>query len=219
MKGFIGNNVFPVLCAAALLLGGIFYGVTASSINSAQQDRATEMLQLEQQHVRALEAAENAQVELRDELTGADSDRAGDDLSAIEDMLSMALSWDDHDSYVDAREEMIQEYGLSQDSAFIQTFLPSAPVNTDGAGNEYPYIDAMGLNSAMAGFDAEVIGVEGEDYSYLIVVEVSVESRVGSEQYRTSESAPAVVFATVDAEGGITDLSGYPTAEEPRSSR
>ena len=149
---------------------------------------------------------------LRD--SGADAGRVAEDTKTIGDLLGRALTWENNEEYTEARKSTMRVYSLADDSAFMTSFLPAAPVNRDSQGNEYSYIDSAGLNSSVGDFRVKVLSVDGVDYRYMALVDVRGKSSDGL----GSAVNVATVFATIDGEGKLIDISGFASTTEPRTS-
>lgn len=216
MKRLIRQNL-SVVCALGLLviLASIWFSQATIHYN-ASIERGEELSQAQDEQESAQAELEAAQTQLRDDITGQDSERAAQDAASIRAMLNVAMTWDSHESYTQARETMVEQYGLAEDSDFMENYLPPAPVNIDREGNEYPYIDAAGLESSAGEFDHEVLWVSGTEYRYMIFAELTVTEEIGESS--ATASRPSVVFATVDSDGEITEIEGYASADELRSS-
>lgn len=217
-RGFLARHGFLLAAGLFFLVTLIVWIVLSAQHSSAQAQRDGELLSLDQSYITAQQRFQLAQTELVDEATGADSSRAAEDAAMLESLLSTALNWSDHDSYVASREAVMEDYGVDEDSGFMTSFLPAAPVNTDEQGNEYYYIDAMGLNSSLENVSAEVVAVSGSDYSYIVTVEVSASTELGGGSLPSAASDQSVIFATVQGSGEIAELQGYATGTAPRSS-
>lgn len=206
--------IFPAIGAAALL-----GAIVAGTISTTPRQENLTALQAELDGLAAssatsLVATEDLEVERALSGTGADPSRVDADSDLIGDLLDTALTWDSDSSYREARESTMRIFELEEDSSFMSTFLPPAPVNIDAEGNEYPYIDAAGLNSHVAGADIDLLAVDGASYSYVALVSAQALSSDG----RGAASGMASVFVTVDGDGMITELSGSASTSGVRSS-
>lgn len=197
-----GFMTFGLLVLAGSALG---YGMVDSTVSDQDRVRAQEIQTLEQAYTSREQELRAESQQVYDNLLGTSNSRVQQDTVIIEDLLSTALSWDSHESYVEARSSVIETYDLRADDHFIQTYLPPAPVNTDGAGNEYRYLDVADLNSRLGEFDVEVLSVTRTEYRYL--VSVTAESVSNDDMQASANSS--VVLLTIDGEGQITEISGY----------
>lgn len=206
---------FVIFGLVVLGVSAMSYGFVAASVTDQDEARAQEIQELEQSFtVRQQELREESQ-QVYDNLLGTDNSRVEQDRAVIQSLLSTALTWDDRASYEDARNSVIEDYDLAADDHFVETYLPPAPVTTDGEGNEYSYLDVAGLNSRLGGFEAEVLSVIRTEYRYL----VSVTAESVSNDDMESAANTSVVLLTINADGEISDISGYAEdADFPRRS-
>lgn len=213
MIRFLTKYGFTVFGLVVLAVSALGYGMVAGSATDEEQARSQEILALEQRHTAREQELHEESQQVYDNLLGTDHSRVTKDEVIIEKLLKAALTWDSHESYVAARENVIEEYQLSSEADFIETYLPPAPVTTDGAGNEYYGIDAAGLNSRFGSFETEVLSVIKTEYRYL----VSVTAESVSNDELGSAANTSVVLVTINGNGKITDISGY--AEDADFSR
>jgi hypothetical protein len=205
MSGNRKHLVFPVTAAAILAVTAVVSGVTVSAQNDElmQQQSALSTLNSE------VAAARAATGELDDSVSvkgsGADAARVATDTEIIGELLETALTWDDDASYREARERTMRLYGLAGDSSFMTSFLPEAPVNIDSQGNEYPYIDAAGLNSQVGDFRVKLLSVDAVSYAYMVLIDVQARS---SDGLGTGVNV-ATAFVTIDGEGAVSQISGF----------
>lgn len=206
---------FPLFGAAVLVATCIVGGsISASHAAQLDSDKAT-LAGIQDEVTQAKAGVDTAAEDTALEFSGAQRERVESDEAIIEDLANRALSWDDHAAYQEARASTMRAYGLTEDSAFMTAFLPPAPVNLDKQGNEYPYIDAAGLNSRAAGVTARLLGVDGSLYSYMALVDVESTSSDGL----GTASNVATIFLTIDSDGLITSLTGYAATSAPATSK
>jgi hypothetical protein len=208
------NKIFPLVTGALLVITGVVSGVTISGHNEAlaAQEATLSSISAKVDAARSATGDLESTISLKD--AGADPARVTNDTEAIGDLLDRALTWDSNATYGEARESTMRVYKLAEDSAFMQSFLPEAPVNLDKQGNEYPYIDAAGLNSQVGDFTVKLVSVDGVDYSYMVLVDVQAKS---SDGLGTAVNV-ATVFASIDGEGALTEISGFASTTPPRTS-
>lgn len=205
MKEFLTKYAFVLFGLFALAVSGLSYGIVASAEGADEDRRAGQLQDLEQEYLQRQEQMREESQRAYDEILGTDYTRVSSDEELIRGLLTTALNWDSQSSYDAAREQVMADYEISEDSHFLQTFLPPAEPNTDSRGNEYSYINAAGLNSRLGDFNVEVLSVVQTDYRYL----VSVSSESLSDDDMQAASNTSVVLMTIDGEGVISDVSGY----------
>jgi hypothetical protein len=214
LSGNRKHLVFPLSAAAILALTGIISGVTVSAQNEALEQQQSRLSTLNSE-VAAARAATNDldnSVSVMD--AGANAARVADDTEVIGELLESALTWDDDASYREARERTMRRYGLAGDSPFMTSFLPEAPVNIDSQGNEYPYIDAAGLNSQVGDYQVKLLSVDAVNYAYMVLIDVQARS---SDGLGTAVNV-ATAFVTIDGEGAVSQISGFPSTTPTRTS-
>lgn len=215
MTNVMKKLTFPLIGAAVLTAVAITGGVIGANQNAvlAADQTSLEKIEAKTASIRASadDAAENAALAL----TGAQSERVDADTEVIEDLAERAMSWDDHASYVEARESTMRAYSLTEDSSFMTSFLPPAPVTLDPQGNEYPYIDAAGLNSHVSGVTVRLLEVDAVAYSYMVLVDVTSSSSDGL----GTASNVATMFVTIDGGDLVTSLEGYASTSPPATSK
>lgn len=214
MGGKIQNRVFPLVAGAVLTVSVIVGGAVSAGHGQEEVAQQAELDGV----VSQLERAQSAMREVANEGSvsgiGAEQARVSADTKTIGKLLERALTWDSNATYVEARESTMRTYGLAEDSPFMTAFLPPAPSNRDEQGNEYPYIDAAGLNSQVGDFKVKLLGLDGVDYSYMALVDVQAKS---SDGLGTSVTV-ATVFVTIDGDAAPKAISGFASTSSPRTS-
>lgn len=215
MNSFVRKNL-AVIVAAVLCLGlGIAYVTVNSVKNDEVSASATTVSEKEKTFAdRSVQASKEIE-EVVNEVSGVQQDRIDKDNKTIEEFLGRAFTWDSHASYTQARDSVMRVHGLKADSPFMKEFMPPAPVNVDKQGNEYPYIDAAGLNQRVGAYRAKVQEVEGTEYHYVVFVDVQARS----DDKKGTSSTTSVVYLTTDGTGAISDLSGYASTQKERESQ
>lgn len=215
MAHVMKHGVFPLTAGVLLVTVGIVSGITVGSSSRDLNERTAELKNLEMLVNMAKVKAHDIQQAATYKASGASAERVDNDIDLIRQLADRALTWNSHESYVQARDTVMRAYNLTDSDAFMTSFLPEAPVNRDAQGNEYPYIDAAKLNSSAGGVSVKLLSVDALDYSYMALVDVSAASSDG----KGHASNVATIFVTVDGEGALHDLSGFASIDPPRSSR
>lgn len=215
MNSFLRKNL-AVIVAVVLCLG---LGIAYVAVNSAKNDEvaasaATVTDKEKTLTERSVLASKEIQ-EVSNEVSGVQQDRIDKDAKDIEEFLGRAFTWDSQASYTQARDSVMRVYGLKADSPFMKEFMPPAPVNVDKQGNEYPYIDAAGLNQRVGAYRIKVQEVVGTEYHYVVFVDVQARS----DDKKGVSSTTSVVYLTTDGTGKISDLSGYASTQKERESQ
>lgn len=188
--------------------------VQAGTHQAAVSDNEQRIEQLTQERNDAQQTLDAAQEELYEQITGSEAPRLAQDTRDLATMVETMVTWDDHESYVDARETVIEDYGITNES--FTTLFPEAPVTVDGEGNEYYYIDSADLNGQLGDYSVELLQVNGSDYSYVVFADMVTESVVGT--VTSTSEVPIILFATVTRDGDMLDVRGYAGSDIVRSS-
>lgn len=214
MGAFLKRNIFPVIAAGFFLVAAIIFLVVdgGNAAQLAEQEQQIEQAQAQRSELSTQIAEEDRTA--HDALLGVDSQRLEDDETAIRDLLETTLTWSDHDSYVNARNEVMRTYDIDEDSAYMTSFMPEAPINRDAQGNEYYYLDALELNSRLGAFNPKVLSVTGTEYRYMVLVDAQSNSVDGN----ATATSSSIVLLTTDGTGAVTDVTGYASTSPVRTS-
>lgn len=207
--------VVAVIAAVVLIVVAVVYGVQQVSQARAADQRQNVVASLDGERQATQDALDAAQEAVYEQLTGSQVSRIDQDAEHLQQLMATALTWDDHQSYTDAREALLTEYGMDEESEFFTSFFPEAPVNVDAQGNEYPYLDVAELSSELGDFDIELLSVAGTAYRYVVFAEMESQAQVG--EAVTRSAVPLVLFATVQENGTVVDVTGYASTGKPRS--
>jgi hypothetical protein len=207
------NRIFPIVAGTILTVTAVIGGVMASQHHAHVDGQQARLHQLEVKTDAARGATNAIQTDgsLAD---GARASRVAADTKVVDALANRALTWNNDASYRQARSSTMRIYGLAESSVFMKSFLPPAPVNRDSKGNVYPYIDAAGLNSSVGDTTVKLLGVNGTAYSYMALVDVQSES---SDNLGTAVNV-ATIFVTIDDAGKVSNVSGYASTTQVRSS-
>ena len=214
MANILKRHLFPVVALVVFVILVVIAAVTTSGNSATLADQEAELDALVTQARQAQTVADMLTDDATRLLSGATSERLELDHATIEELLERALTWSDNAEYTEARAATKRVYDLADDSVFMTSFLPPAPFSVDSKGNQYPYIDAAGLNSKVGGFQPSVLRINGLSYEYMVLVDVRSDSSDG----RGAAVNVATVFLTIDGEGGVSDLRGYAATSLPVTS-
>ncbi|NUQ96243.1 MAG: hypothetical protein HOY79_06640 [Streptomyces sp.] len=222
-RGFFRRNLSVLVTAAVLAVVATAAGVTWSGQHAAQAEQQAQISDVEGQlaGVRKKNAEQvNADVTAA---LGVSQNRLSTDGERIKSLLSMAFTWDSGQGYEAARENLKSRFGLTENEAFLKSFMPSSRFNEDSQGRRYYYIDTVGLNSALGEDQGiEVVDVKTGVYTYAVLADVEVTSDAVTQNKASRASVTAhrraLLFVTVDAQGKLSNLSGVPASGETRYS-
>lgn len=154
----------------------------------------------------------NKDEEVFSNVTGLNRERTKRDDEIITEFLDTVFTWSSYEEYQKAREAVMDEYKIKEDSDFINIFMPKI-TNSITGGNEYNRIDEEGLNMSYSGFKSYVSNVSSDIYTYVAEVSVASSYKVdGNEDVVESNSYTAIEYG-IDREGNITDIKAYPLAK------
>ncbi|MFF2053877.1 hypothetical protein ACFVU2_19890 [Leifsonia sp. NPDC058194] len=212
--GKLKNAVFPLVAGGILIATAIVGGVTAANQNTSLDSQKAQLSRLDSKIAAA--QATTSKLESTSSLAsaGAQGSRVTSDTANIEDLVHRVFTWNSDATYREARASTMRITGLSEDSSFMTAFLPKAPVNVDKQGNQYPYIDAAGLNSEVADTTVKLLSVDALNYNYLALVDVQAKS---SDGLGTAGSV-ATILITINGENKVTALTGFASTTQPRVS-
>lgn len=214
--GFARRNALVLVLAVVLAIVVTVTGLTwvaRSSTLDAQDQRIDEL----EGQLQAEELATSEQVEQNVlEALGVSTDRLAGDTVIIGRLVETAFTWDSGPAYEAARADLKEHYALPEDEPFLEQFMPPSRFNEDASGQRYYYIDTQGMNSTVTEEpDIEVVRVSAGEYTYAVLVDVSITSDAVTQNNanpsRVTAQRTMLLFLTVDAEGDVLDLSGAPS--------
>jgi hypothetical protein len=221
--GFARRNALVLVVAVILATVVAVTVLTWGSQQGALGSQGQRIGELEGQ-LRTAELAKSEQVAQNVlESLGVSQGRIDKDAPNIDRLVRTAFTWDSGQSYETARATLKERHNLSEDQPFLQQSMPPSRFNEDDSGRRYYYIDTQGMNSSVAvDPDIEVVKVNADQYTYAVLVEVSITSdavtRNNANPGSVSTQRTMLLFLTVDAEGGVSNLSGVPASGSTRHS-
>lgn len=200
------KKILPFVVAIVIALGGVAYRVMSTSGYAAQLEEQVTTMNSLKASIDEAQAREVTQSHnIVSVVTGVDYNRLSKDKTIGETVAKLVTNWNSWDQYNDGRETLKSTYGLSDDDAFMQTFMPVV-----GKGSrtdpDYNLIDANGWNMTFDGMDQYLVKIDGTKYSYLS--NIKMRSTYGTGESRRSATSKAVMMYTIDADGTVSDLYG-----------
>lgn len=221
--GFARRNALVLVVAAVLVAvtagTALIWGSQRGALG-AQEQRISGL----EERIQDAERARSEQIDQNMlESLGISQSRAAGDATIIDRLVTTAFTWDSGLAYESAREDLKERYALSEDEPFLTQFMPPSRFNEDDSGKRYYYIDTQGMNSSVSGEpDVEVVKVRADEYTYAVLVDVSVTSDAVTQNNanpaRVTAQRTMLLFLTVDAEGNVSGLSGVPASGSTRHS-
>lgn len=206
---WIGRNIFMLIALAILAISAITYfsNIPAKASELRNQEAMIEELQ-------AMQSAEQLDVAsvANETLAGANGmsvERQQRDANAGQAIVAQATNWDSDNSYIEARDGLIEQFGFSNEDPFLTVFMPGPD---QGAYRVAPsgevYFAYPGLNSRLSDFQWTLTNVDGQNWNYFAVATISVTHPNAG----VASNAIAVTFS-VDADGNVVDIMAYPSID------
>lgn len=168
------------------------------------------------------EQAKQANVGMKNVLgdaTGLDTERLVKDDMAAEVMIRSIVDWKNYDAYMSNREKAMKDYNIPADSNFAKYFMPPLEKLKDADGNDYyNYRDGgKELNMSFASKSSNVINIDGDVYTYLTEVSVTIDSSYEDShgtEHDISGVGSCVFRYDVDGTGKVTNVDAYTVANQ-----
>ena len=168
----------------------------------AQQDEKVEL----QNRIDQLSVENNTQItKVKAQANGIDVNRVENDDRVAEELMETVFTWKSYDEYNEIRDTLMNKYQLSNDSSFMQTFMPEI-YNEVLDGKNYNRIDVGGYNISFNGMTSYVVSIDENTkvYEYFTIVDVTSKSENGG----SSDYSLALQYKVTDGEQ-IMNLTGY----------
>ena len=168
----------------------------------AQQDEKVEL----QNRIDQLSVENNTQItKVKAQANGIDVNRVENDDRVAEELMETVFTWKSYDEYNEIRNTLMNKYQLSNDSSFMQTFMPEI-YNEVLDGKNYNRIDVGGYNISFNGMTSYVVSIDENTkvYEYFTIVDVTSKSENGG----SSDYSLALQYKVTDGEQ-IMNLTGY----------
>lgn len=168
----------------------------------AQQDEKVEL----QNRIDQLSVENNTQItKVKAQANGIDVNRVENDDKVAEELMETVFTWKSYDEYNEIRNTLMNKYQLSNDSSFMQTFMPEI-YNEVLDGKNYNRIDVGGYNISFNGMTSYVVSIDEKTkvYEYFTIVDVTSKSENGG----SIDYSLALQYKVTDS-GQIMNLNGY----------
>ena len=168
----------------------------------AQQDEKVEL----QNRIDQLSVENNTQItKVKAQANGIDVNRVENDDKVAEELMEMVFTWKSYDEYNEIRNTLMNKYQLSNDSSFMQTFMPEI-YNEVLDGKNYNRIDVGGYNISFNNMTSYVVSIDEKTkvYEYFTIVDVTSKSENGG----SIDYSLALQYKVTDS-GQIMNLNGY----------
>lgn len=168
----------------------------------AQQDEKVEL----QNRIDQLSVENNTQItKVKAQANGIDVNRVENDDKVAEELMETVFTWKSYDEYNEIRDTLMNKYQLSNDSSFMQTFMPEI-YNEVLDGKNYNRIDVGGYNISFNNMTSYVVSIDEKTkvYEYFTIVDVTSKSENGG----SIDYSLALQYKVTDSEQ-IMNLNGY----------
>lgn len=168
----------------------------------AQQDEKVEL----QNRIDQLSVENNTQItKVKAQGNGIDVNRVENDDKVAEELMETVFTWKSYDEYNEIRNTLMNKYQLSNDSSFMQTFMPEI-YNEVLDGKNYNRIDVGGYNISFNNMTSYVVSIDEKTkiYEYFTIVDVTSKSENGG----SIDYSLALQYKVTDSEQ-IMNLNGY----------
>lgn len=207
---FLQRNILMIIGVIALIIALSITSSTLGSRHDRLEDQRAEIAAAQSElRQKQAETDEKYQTTMLT-ATGVDLARKAQDDKLFEDMMRDVLTWNSLPEYEKARAKVKERWGFSEDSQFMNVFMPGemqGAIRKDSAGNTHYAFDE-GISSGYVGADIYVAAVDpaSDKYSYFALVQ----SSHASSDKTTSSTGYSIVTYEV-SNGEIFNVAAMPT--------
>ena len=197
---------------APSLISGLVLVLTIGAVSTVNLSQSRSLLALQDEKVELQNRIDQLSVENNTQITkvkaqanGIDVNRVENDDKVAEELMETVFTWKSYDEYNEIRNTLMNKYQLSNDSSFMQTFMPEI-YNEVLDGKNYNRIDVGGYNISFNGMTSYVVSIDENTkvYEYFTIVDVTSKSENGG----SSDYSLALQYKVTDGEQ-IMNLTGY----------
>lgn len=197
---------------APSLISGLVLVLTIGAVSTVNLSQSRALLAQQDEKIELQNRIDQLSVENNTEITkvkaqanGIDADRVETDDRVAEELMETVFTWKSYDEYNEIRNTLMNKYQLSNDSSFMQTFMPEI-YNEVLDGKNYNRIDVGGYNISFNGMTSYVVSIDENTnvYEYFTIVDVTSKSENGG----SSDYSLALQYKVTDGEQ-IMNLTGY----------
>ena len=196
------DKVLWAVSVGVMLLGIVTFVVTDMQRSATLASQQSEIATLTQQKQEASDKRTSEVNTVTKNSFGLDTSRVATDDRLVSQIIKTATTWNDSESYTNARNTLRDDYKISEDSYLLTTFMPKSenmPLGQDG--KMINTINAYGLNMTYVKMHSYVVGIDNGVYSYFTVVDVLSNDAQG----HTGEGT--IIFTyDVDANGAVSNM-------------
>ena len=197
---------------APSLISGLVLVLTIGAVSTVNLSQSRSLLALQDEKVELQNRIDQLSVENNTQITkvkaqanGIDVNRVENDDKVAEELMEMVFTWKSYDEYNEIRNTLMNKYQLSNDSSFMQTFMPEI-YNEVLDGKNYNRIDVGGYNISFNNMTSYVVSIDEKTkvYEYFTIVDVTSKSENGG----SIDYSLALQYKVTDSEQ-IMNLNGY----------
>ena len=197
---------------APSLISGLVLVLTIGAVSTVNLSQSRSLLALQDEKVELQNRIDQLSVENNTQITkvkaqanGIDVNRVENDDKVAEELMETVFTWKSYDEYNEIRNTLMNKYQLSNDSSFMQTFMPEI-YNEVLDGKNYNRIDVGGYNISFNNMTSYVVSIDEKTkiYEYFTIVDVTSKSENGG----SSDYSLALQYKVTDGEQ-IMNLTGY----------
>ena len=200
----------------------IFFSTTQASMQNDINNKQSELKTIQSKITMAQATTQTNSEKVIADTTGVDQAMIEKDNAAAQQLFKLAFTWDSYNKYVQVRNDVMSQYGFSEDSEFMTKLLPEVKqytTQTYAGPDEILDADQMqqymqttttdditinGLNMSYNTMNSCVSNVTTNGYEYLTRVTVTSTSKVGA-----TVSRAITLGYVVDANEKLQDIKVY----------
>lgn len=206
-----------ILLAASVVLLVVVLLTGNERLSAAQHQADTASRELQEARGRlegTVGQVEARRAQVVEQGTGQDLERVERDTERIEDLAAQVLTWENGADYRRQRERILRTSGLDEESPLLRDFMPADTCVEHKDGSRTCTTDAHRLSSSGTVDEVLVVGIEGNQYTYLVNTETTVHS--GEKVVSRDRQMPLLV--TLGPDGKFVSAEMYATYEPIRRS-
>lgn len=197
---------------APSFISGLVLALTIGAVSTVNLSQSRSLLALQDEKVELQNRIDQLSVENNTQITkvkaqanGIDVNRVENDDKVAKELMEMVFTWKSYDEYNEIRNTLMNKYQLSNDSSFMQTFMPEI-YNEVLDGKNYNRIDVGGYNISFNNMTSYVVSIDEKTkiYEYFTIVDVTSKSENGG----SIDYSLALQYKVTDS-GQIMNLNGY----------
>ena len=197
---------------APSLISGLVLVLTIGAVSTVNLSQSRSLLALQDEKVELQNRIDQLSVENNTQITkvkaqanGIDVNRVENDDKVAKELMETVFTWKSYDEYNEIRNTLMNKYQLSNDSSFMQTFMPEI-YNEVLDGKNYNRIDVGGYNISFNDMTSYVVSIDEKTkvYEYFTIVDVTSKSENGG----SIDYSLALQYKVTDS-GQIMNLNGY----------